>query len=77
MALVSSIYRLAPQEGYFTRAEEERRLKAKCRRLVEQYGETEVLRRIRTYPVRREDDYLRAWIVLTVCEVSGGRGGTL
>ena len=77
MALVSSIYGLAPSDEYFTREEEERRLKAKCRRLVEQYGQAEVLRRIRAWPVRREDEALKAWVVLAVYAVESRRGGTL
>ena len=66
MALVSSVYGLAPSEGYVSKDEAERRLKAKVRRLVEAHGQEEVLRRIRSWPVAKDDEAMKAWLVLTV-----------
>ena len=77
MALTSAIYRMAPSEGYVSPDEAERRLKAKVRRLVDQYGQDEVLRRIRTWPTTKENEARKAWLVLTVYASERRRAGTL
>ena len=77
MALVSNLYSMAPVDGYISREEAERRLKAKVRRLVEQHGQAEVLRRIRAWPAAaREVEERKAWLVLTVYAAERRRAGS-
>ena len=78
MALISALYRMAPSDSYISSDEAERRLKVKVRRLVEQYGETEVLRRIRAWPAAgREVEERKAWLVLTVYAAERRRAGSI
>ena len=78
MALVSSIYRLAPSAPSWDRDEAERRLKVTLRRLVGVYGVEGVVNRIRAYPCRAEEEITKAWLVLSAWEESkrGGRAGS-
>ena len=77
MALVSYLYAMAPPDAYVSSDETERRLKAKIRRLVEQYGQAEVLRRIRAWPApSREVEERKAWLVLTAYAVERRRAGS-
>ena len=62
--LVSPLYRLAPSESSISREESERRLKVKLQRLVAQYGEIDVLQRIRAYPVPKDLEATKAWVLL-------------
>lgn len=63
--LVSSLYRLVPSDSAMSREESERRLKVKLRRLVAQYGESDVIKRIRMYPVSKNLEATKAWVLLT------------
>ena len=77
MALVSALYRMAPSDSYISSDEAELRLKAKLRRLVEQYGQAEVLRRIRAWPTAgREVEERKASLVLTVYAAERRRAGS-
>ena len=78
MPLTSSIYRMAPSDSYITKDEAELRLRAKVRRLVEQHGQAEVLRRIRSWPAEgREVEERKAWLVLTVYAAERRGAGTV
>ena len=78
MALVSMLYRMTPSDGYITKDEAELRLRAKIRRLVEQHGQAEVLRRIRAWPAAgREVEERKAWLVLTVYAAERRRAGSV
>lgn len=77
MALVSSIYRLAPSDGYLSSEEERRRLKIRLHRLIAEFGREHVLQRIRTWPVNRESEMVKNWLVVTVEEFVIHRSGTL
>lgn len=76
MALVSSIYQLAPTDAYVSTQETERRLKVKIRRLVGQLGQAIVLARIRAWPASRDEEALKAWLVLTVYAEEGKVSGS-
>lgn len=77
MALVSSLYRLIPSEAWPNKDEAERRLKVLVQRLVSTYGQAEVIRRIQDYPVTKEQEGMRSWIMLTVwASKDRQRGGT-
>jgi hypothetical protein len=79
MGLVSALYRQVASDGYVSKEESERRLKLAIRRLVNQYGKDEVVRRIRAYAVTNEQDETRkAWLVLEAWSVPDRhRSGTL
>ena len=66
MALVSSLYRMTASDAYPNKDEAERRLKILIQRLVSQHGQAEVLRRIQEYPVPKDMETMKSWIVLTV-----------
>ena len=77
MSLTSAIYRMAPSEGYVSKDEGERRLKAKIRRLVAEHGQERVLERIRRWPCgSKGDELLKAWLVLTVYATEARRAGS-
>ena len=64
MSLVSSLYRLAPSDGAISKEEAARRLKLILQRLVRQYGEEEVRRRVRDVRLSSDEEATRAWILL-------------
>jgi hypothetical protein len=77
MALVSSVYRLAPSDGYLSNEEERRRLKVRINRLITEYGRENVLQRIRAWPANRESEMVKNWLVVAVEEYVIHRSGTL
>ena len=78
MPLTSAIYRMAPSDSYISKDEAELRLRAKVRRLVEEHGQAEVLRRIRAWPeAGREVEERKAWLVLTVYAAERRRAGSV
>lgn len=63
--LVSSLYWQAPSDDFPDREEGERRLKMKMQRLVTEFGEEEVVRRLRAAVIPNDQEYMRAWMVLS------------
>lgn len=64
MGLVSSMYRLIPSEAAVSNAEARLRLDRILQRLVSAHGEEEVRRRVREAAVPKEQDSVKAWIML-------------
>jgi hypothetical protein len=77
MALVSSIYRLAPNDGYLSPEEERRRLKVRVHRLISEHGRDGVMRRIQTWPVNKESERVKTLLIVAVEGLVVHRSGTL
>jgi hypothetical protein len=76
MGEISSIYRLAPPEGYVSKDASETRLRLRMRRLVNQFGQDEVIRRLRMAHVDADQEILRAWLVLSAMSVRAGQASS-
>ena len=64
MGLVSALYRMVPSEGPASKAESDRRVAYKLRRLVATHGEAEVIRRLRGATVPKEYEAMRSRLIL-------------
>lgn len=77
MALTSSLYRLIVADAWPSKDESERRLKVMVQRLVSEYGQAAVLARIHGYPVTKEQEPAKHWLLLTAwASAERQRGGT-
>ena len=78
MGLVSSVYGLAPSAFYVvSRDEVESRVRGKMKRLVDVFGQEEVVHRIRAYRTDGiVDGFLKAWLVMKAEVTVGSRSGT-
>lgn len=76
MGEISSIYRLGPPESvYFAKDAAEARLRVRVRRLVNQLGQDEVIRRLRMATIDPEQELVRAWLVLSAMSIRTGQAG--
>jgi hypothetical protein len=64
MAMVSRLYSMATSDVFWTREERERRLRVAVQRLVAKHGQDDVLRRVRGFPVAKDQAGMRETVVL-------------
>jgi len=73
MAMVSSLYRMAPSTAWVSPEEAARRLRARIRYLVVAYGQHETERRVRAWRARNDDE--AAILTRFLLEIGAVRSG--